>query len=172
MCRENLRSQNIWAEGDRESVEESDHIFNIWLLTAYKHLPPFSSAPHLGKLVGKHRCPSLGTAGKSKPCKTPFENPPTWYHPLTTINHKANCTSLLSQAIFGSVWDPALLSPESLIMWIINLFIVSGVFVVLSLSISELNFGQRSILFLWDDFNGEREWERAIFWLHFCHSRT
>lgn len=76
MCRENLRSQNIWAEGDRESVEESDHIFNIWLLTAYKHLPPFSSAPHLGKLVGKHRCPSLGTAGKSKPCKTPFENPP------------------------------------------------------------------------------------------------
>lgn len=45
--------------GEGEHNIDWAHIFNVWLLTAFEHPPPFSSAPHLSKLIRKTWCSLL-----------------------------------------------------------------------------------------------------------------
>lgn len=65
--------------------------------------------------------PPLVLAGSSTVQALDYSQEPSPHlHPLTTTKIPNHLLSLLSEAIFTQAWEPILLSPESLIMWVIN----------------------------------------------------
>lgn len=89
-------------------------MFDYSQLSSFIFLFP-SLVSHLGKLIRKHVHSPFGTSGK-------FKAHNRWYSPnfLNKIIAMAIHSSFVSQFIFGPAWEPLLLSPESLIIHVIN----------------------------------------------------
>ena len=119
-------------------VIESDFILDVWLLIAFSSNTPFLPLPHVWPSWWEHPVllPSAAT-GSSKYTSSPACSRP--FAPVPLSCHNKSWTRLfpwLSEAIFGYAWEPILLSPESPIIWVINLFTFSWwMYGILSLNI-------------------------------------
>lgn len=107
---------------------ESNSLIPFWHQRLSSLIPPSSSFDaHLSKVISKPATPSLAACRKSL-LTSPFSHLGTLNPGPTPYPQETPKTSPLlafSQAIFRPVWEPTVLSLESLIMWEIDLLMPS-----------------------------------------------
>lgn len=104
------------------------------------HSAPLSSPPHSWASWSQSlSCPSFSTSGKVRPLKHWHEtsNPSTTTTLLLQQSPKVHLLSLLSRAFLDMCGSLSSSPPESLIMWVMQVFMVRIVCVVPSLSNSK-----------------------------------
>lgn len=80
--------------------KELDSTLDVCWQLSNRTTLPFPSAPHLGRLLRKAK------------------------YSLLCLSQKVQTLQVLaSHVMFRATWKPSLISPENLIMWVINLFI-------------------------------------------------
>lgn len=101
---------------------------HFWCLIKSFQAPSIPLAPYLGKSVRKpwHACPHCQWGSSNPANPTHIQDSSPWSCFLTIVKTRATCPSLHS-SYPGLAWVPALLSPETPKMWVINLSTASYV---------------------------------------------